>query len=182
MKIKGNISKYYHYAFPMQAVLVTCNDEKGKTNIITIAWHTPISKKPPLYGISIAPSRYSHDLIKRTKEFVINFLPYELVKEVNYCGTHSGRNTNKIDETKLTLTAAEKIKTPLIKEGFAHIECKLAKTFTIGDHTFFIGEILNIQAEENAFENDILENKKIQPCCYLGGNTYTTIDEIQKKF
>ena len=55
MKIVGNISKFYHYAFPMQAVLVTVNDQNRKTNAITIAWHTPISKKPPLYGISVGP-------------------------------------------------------------------------------------------------------------------------------
>ncbi len=181
MKIKGNMNKYYYYAFPMQAVLVTCNDEKGKTNIITIAWHTPISKKPPLYGISVAPKRYSHELIKKTKEFVINFVPYKLVKEVHYCGTHSGRNTNKIDETKLTLTPAKKTKTPLIKEGFAHMECKLAKTLTIGDHTFFVGEILNLRADENAFKDNLLENKKIQPCYYLGGNVYTTVDKTREK-
>ena len=42
------LNKFYYYAFPMQAVLVTCNDEKGNTNVITIAWHTPISKNPPL--------------------------------------------------------------------------------------------------------------------------------------
>ena len=72
MKVKGKIEKFYHYAFPMQAAMVTCNDKDGKTNIITIAWHTPISKDPPLYGISVAPSRCSHDLILNSKEVFIN--------------------------------------------------------------------------------------------------------------
>ena len=179
MKIKGNMDKYYYCAFPMQAVLVTCNDEKGKTNIITLAWHTPISKKPPLYGISVAPKRYSHDLIKKTKEFVINFLPYKLVKEVNYCGTHSGRNTDKIEETKLNLIDSEKIKTPSIKEAFAHMECKLVKTVSLGDHTFFVGEIVNLLADENAFKDDLLQNEKMQPCYYLGSNIYTSVDKTR---
>jgi len=181
MKVNGNMEKFYYYAFPMQAALVTCNDEKDKTNVITIAWHTTISKKPPLYGISIAPSRYSHDLIKKSKEFVINFAPYSLVEKVNFCGTHTGKKTDKIDETKLTLTPGEKIKTPLVEECFAHFECKLYDTLTLGDHTFFIGEVVNILADENAFVNGLLDNKKIKPTYYVGSNVYTTIDGNKKK-
>ena len=61
----------------MQAAILTCTDKTGKTNPITAAWHTPISeKKPALYGVSIAPSRYSYKLIKESKEFAINFAPY----------------------------------------------------------------------------------------------------------
>ena len=86
MKVKGNMQNFYYYSFPMQAVLVTCNDRSGKTNVITIAWHTPISKDPPLYGISVAPKRYSHGLIQKTNEFVINFAPYEIADIVNFCG------------------------------------------------------------------------------------------------
>ena len=182
MKVSGNKNAFYYYAFPMQAALVTCNDEQGKTNIITIAWHTPISKNPALYGISLAPKRYSHELIQKTKEFVVNFAPYELVDEVHFCGTHSGRNVNKIDETKLTLMPAQKVKIPLIKECYAHLECKLHKTLPAGDHTLFIGEVVNVLADENTFKNDLLDNEKIQPTYYIGGNNYTAINKTKKRF
>ena len=115
MKVNGALKKFYQHAFPMPTVLVTCNDQKGKTNIITIAWHTTISKNPPLYGISIAPGRYSHDLIKENKEFVVNFVPYELVDKAHFCGTHSGKKTDKTSETKLTLAPSKKVKVPIIK-------------------------------------------------------------------
>ncbi|MDH7517252.1 MAG: flavin reductase family protein [Candidatus Thermoplasmatota archaeon] len=182
MKINGDLNKFYHYAFPTQAVLVTCNDEKGKTNVITIAWHTTISRKPPLYGISVAPKRYSHELIERTKEFVVNFVPYSLADKVNFCGTYSGRKKNKIGETKLTLIPAQKVKAPLIKECYAHLECKLAKTLPIGDHTLFVGEVVNILLDENAFVDDLLDNEKIQPTYYVGDNIYTTLDKKEKKW
>ena len=81
----------------------------GKTNIITLAWHTPISRKPPLYGISIAPKRYSHALIEKSKEFVINFIPYSLVEAAQFCGTHSGRSTDKLCKTGLTLAPSKKL-------------------------------------------------------------------------
>ncbi len=182
MKKTGNIKKFYQYAFPMQAAIVTATDEKGNTNPITVAWHTPISKKPPLYGVSIAPSRFSHNLINKSKEFAINFATYELVKKVHFCGTHSGRNTDKIKETGLTLADARKVKTKIIKQCFAHLECKLFKTISLGDHSFFVGEVINTMVDENAFGKDLLNNKEIKPCYYLGGKIYTKIDSEQKKF
>ena len=181
MKVNGDIEKCYHHAYPMQAVLVTCNDQNGKTNIITIAWHTNISKKPPLYAISIAPNRYSYGLIQKNKEFVINFAPFSLVEKVNFCGTHSGRKTDKIKEKKLTLTPAQKIKTPLIKECFAHFECKLNKTISLGDHVLAVGEVVNVLIDENAFKNNLLDISKIQPTYYMGDNVYTTINTKEKK-
>ena len=181
MKVSGNIKKFFHYAYPMQTALVTCLDGNDKTNVITIAWHTPISKKPPLYGISIAPGRYSHDLIKKSGEFVINFSPYHLVEKINFCGTHSGRKTDKISETNLTLTPSKKIKTSAIEECFAHFECKLYGSFIIGDHTLFIGEVINILIDDNAFLDDLIETKKIQPCYYIGDNIYTRIGTEKKK-
>jgi len=175
MKTQGQIKKYYHYAFPMQTVLVTCNDTKGKTNVITLAWHTPISKKPPLYGISVAPKRYSYNLITKAKEFVINFVPYKIAEKANFCGTHTGKNTDKILETKLTLQPSTKISTPMINECYSHLECKLVDDIKLGDHQLLIGEIQNIQAEQNAFKKELLDITKIKPTLYLGDNTYTTL-------
>jgi flavin reductase (DIM6/NTAB) family NADH-FMN oxidoreductase RutF len=182
MKVKGNLEKFYYYAFPMQAILVTVNDERKKTNVITIAWHTPISQDPPLYGISVAPKRYSHELIQKTREFVVNFVPFELVERVHFCGRHTGRTTDKIKETGLTLIPSQKIKTPLIKGGYAHLECRLHSAESYGDHTFFIGEVVNTMVDEHAFKDDLLDNKTIHPTYYIGGDSYTSLDKTQKKF
>jgi flavin reductase (DIM6/NTAB) family NADH-FMN oxidoreductase RutF len=181
MKIEGNIDNYYHYAFPMQTVLVTCNDDNGKTNLITLAWHTPISRSPPLYGISIAPKRYSHGLIENTKEFVVNFLPYSLVEAAQYCGSHSGRNTDKACKTGLTLIASKKLQTPLIKEAYAHLECTLKERIPIGDHTLFVGQVVAVSSDENAFEDTLLKTDQIHPLYYIGKNAYTTLDRAKRK-
>jgi flavin reductase (DIM6/NTAB) family NADH-FMN oxidoreductase RutF len=182
MKKTGNIKKFYQYAFPMQAAILTCIDKNGRTNPITVAWHTPISKNPPLYGVSIAPSRFSHKLIKDSKEFVINFAPFDIVEKINLCGIYSGRNIDKMQKTELTLIDAKKVKSKIIKQCFAHLECRLFKTINLGDHDFFVGEVINTIIDKNAFENDILDNKKIKPCYYLGGNIYTKINDVQKSF
>lgn len=181
-KKTGNIEKFYQYAFPMQAAIITCTDKNGKTNPITVAWHTPISIKPALYGVSISPNRYSCKLIKQSKEFVVNFAPYKLVKNIQIYGTKSGRNIDKIKETGLILYKSKKIKTKIIKECYANLECRLFRSIKLGDHIFFIGEVIDVQINEDAFENDILNNKKITPCYYIGNNMYTTIKSVRKQF
>lgn len=181
MKVQGKVEKYYHYAFPMQTVLVSCNDSEGNTNIITLAWHTPISRNPPLYGISISPKRYSYALIKKSKEFVINFMPYSSVEAADYCGTHSGRSTDKVCQTGLTLISSQKLSTPLIKEGYAHLECTLVKTSSLGDHTLFVGQVIAVSADEHAFQNDLLRTDRIHPLYYIGQNAYTTLDRAKRK-
>lgn len=161
--------------------MVTSIDNNGKTNIITLAWHTPISRHPPLYGISISSKRYSYGLINKSKEFVINFIPYTLAKDAQFCGTHSGRSIEKLCKTKLTLTPSKKLSTPLIKEGYAHLECKLLKSLSIGDHTLFIGEIIAISADKKAFKNELLKVDYMHPLYYIGDNMYTTLDRKKLK-
>ena len=75
MKVDGSLRNFYHYAFPMQAVLVTCKDGE-KTNIVTVAWHTTISAKPPLYGISLSSKRYSFELIKKIRRIYSKFCAF----------------------------------------------------------------------------------------------------------
>jgi len=181
MKVNAPLDHFYHYAFPMQTVLVTCNDETGNTNIITLAWHTPLSRIPPLYGICLAPKRYSHGLIEKTKEFVINFVPYALVETANYCGTHTGRTTDKVGETNVTLIPSTKLKVPLIKEGYAHLECTLQQSMPLGDHTLFVGNVVAVSADKNAFEDDLLCTTTVHPLYYIGENTYTTLDKTKSK-
>ena len=65
--------------YPLPAVLVTCRDEKGKDNILTVAWTGTVNTNPPMVYISVRPERYSYEMIRSTKEFVINLTTKELV-------------------------------------------------------------------------------------------------------
>ncbi len=171
-----SIHKFYQYAFPMLTMLVTSVDKKNTPNIITISWHTTLSKKPPLYGIALAPSRFSYSLIYETKEFVINFVSSKYLKDVHYCGTHSGKTTDKTQHTHFSFIPGQKSIAPRIKEAYAHLECKLIDTHPVGDHILLIGEVVNASADTTAFKNDLIDIKKIQPIYYRGGNSYTQLN------
>lgn len=180
MMEKQIMKKFYQHAFPMQATLVTCRDTTGNTNIITVAWHTTLSKQPPLYGISIAPQRHSHDLIEENKEFVVNFLSFDHVDDIHYCGTHSGKNANKQEHTNLSFEPSQSIQTPGLKQAYARLECRVTKSIKTGDHTFFIGEVHHVSRDENAFDNDILQITTQHPTFYMGGKRYTNGKDQQQ--
>ncbi|MEF8879503.1 MAG: flavin reductase family protein [Candidatus Thermoplasmatota archaeon] len=181
MKVKGGIDKFYNYGFPIQAVLITCKDRNDDFNVFTVAWHTPVSRYPPLFGIFVSKKRYSRDLIEESGEFVVNFMPFDLVEKVDFCGTHSGEDTDKLKETGLTVEKGE-IETPYIKESTACFECKIFDHTRIGDHSFFVGKIKNVLFEESLFEGNILDVDQVSPCYYLGGGIYTKISDIKKAF
>jgi len=181
MKAQGDFDKFYNYGFPIQAVLITCKDDTKSVNVFTIAWHTPLSKEPPLYGIAVSKKRYSRDLIEISDEFVINFMPFNLVEKVDFCGTHSGKDIDKIKESGLTIEKGE-LETPYIKESTACFECKIVEHKRIGDHSFFIGEIKNILFEESLFKGNVLNIDKVSPCYYLGGGVYTKMSNFKKFF
>ena len=178
-KVSGNLAKFYNYSFPQLTVLVTLLDDNGKPNIITLAWHSACSIKPPMYGISIDPRRYSHDPIIKTGEFVVNFCDWSIIDQTHYCGRHSGRKFDKFAETGLTPTPAQKVKTPLIAEAYCNLECKLAEHTLYGDHTWLVGEVLAI-SHNKVFEDDVLM-PDLNVLYYLGNNTYTSFHKERKK-
>ncbi|MEM3824201.1 MAG: flavin reductase family protein, partial [Candidatus Bathyarchaeia archaeon] len=144
-------------------------------NIITLAWAMPTSINPPLVAISIAPRRYSHALIEETEEFVINIPTMEILRETLFCGRRSGRNLDKFKETGLTPAPARKVKPPIIKECIAHLECKLHSQFTTGDHTIFVGEIVEAYAEKEVFK-ELYNLEKARMIFHLGGDEFATLE------
>ena len=120
-KITIDLTSAYRLLHPMHTVLVTCVGKKGKPNIMPLAWAMPTSHSPPLVAISISSKRYSHALIEKTEEFVINIPTVKIVNETLACGNTSGRDHDKFEETGLTPIPAKKVKTPIIEECLAHL-------------------------------------------------------------
>ena len=143
-------------------VMVTCG-EGEEANIITVGMYMPISLRPPLVCIGIAPQRFSHQLIEKTGEFVVNSPSITLEREMHYCGVESGRRVNKWKETGLTAIPSLKVKTPRILECFGHLECKVVKSPIMGDHTLFVGEVISSSANEEVMDGEFLNPMKARP-------------------
>ena len=123
-------------------VLVTCQDEGAKPNIITLAWVGVVNSDPPMISIAIRPQRHSYGIVKRTGEFVANLPTTEILKEMDFCGVASGSKLDKFSATKLTPMNAEKVKAPLIKECPVNLECRVKQVIPLGSHDLFLGEVV----------------------------------------
>lgn len=157
-------------------VLVTCGEGK-EANIITVGMYMPISNRPPLVCIGIAPQRYSHQLIEKTGEFVVNSPSISIENEMHFCGVQSGRHVNKWKETGLTPIPSLKIKTPRIEECFGHLECKVVESHVMGDHTLFVGEVVEATADEDVMNVEFLDPLKAKPIVQKNHVYFTVTDQ-----
>jgi len=174
-KVTVNYASAYRLLHPMHTVLVSCIGKAGKPNVTTVAWAMPTSQKPPLIAISLAPERHSHSLIEETGEFIINIPTIEMLQAVMACGTFSGRSFDKFKKTNFTPIVGKRVKAPAILECLAHIECIVEDKFQTGDHTVFVGKIVEAYADTGIF-SDSYDIKRVHMVYHGGGNNFYTLD------
>lgn len=163
--------------YPVPAVMVSCSDGEGNYNIITIAWTGIICSDPPMLYISVRPERYSYEMIKNTKEFVINLPNKKLCKALDFCGVKSGRDVNKFQYLNLTPEKSNYVNAPSIGEAPVNLECKVRDIIALGSHDMFIGEIVGVSVEEKLMdEKQKLHLSKADLICYNHGE-YWSLDE-----
>jgi flavin reductase (DIM6/NTAB) family NADH-FMN oxidoreductase RutF len=134
----ANIRRYLE---PGPIVLVS-SAWRGETNIMTMGWHTVMEFTPSLVGCVIAGGNHSFDLIRRSKECVINVPTTALTDAVVGIGNCSGVSVDKFKKFRLTAEPAQQVKAPLIRESFANFECKLKDDGLVDSYNFFIFEVV----------------------------------------
>ena len=160
------------FIYSIPAVMVSCGSME-KSNIITVAWTGIINTNPPMVYISVRPTRYSYNLIKNQKEFVINLTNEKLVRATDWCGVKSGAKFDKFKEMHLHKEKANFVKCPLIKESPVSIECKLKEIEELGSHHMFIAEVLAINADEKYIdEKGAFNISKCNLIAYSNGSYY----------
>ena len=168
------------FEYPIPAVMVSMGDME-KSNIITVAWTGIINTNPAMVYISVRPTRYSYNILKEEKEFVINLTTEKLAYATDWCGVKSGANVDKFKEMKLTKEKANMVKCPLIKESPVSIECKVKKIIELGSHTMFMAEVLCIDADEKYIdEKGAFDISKCNLMAYANGGYYALGKKLGK--
>lgn len=144
--------------YPLPAVMVSVTDGEGNDNIITVAWAGTICTNPPMVSISVRPSRFSYEMIKKTGEFVINLTTEKLAFATDYCGVRSGRDVDKFKEMNLTKEKAQFVGAPMIGESPVSIECRVKEIKELGSHHMFLADVLAVHADEQFMD----DNKKFR--------------------
>jgi len=147
---------------PAPVMLVASGDKEEDWNVTTIGMFNVFSLFPVVVGIGVKTSRHIFKLISESSDFTINIPPLELIEAVEVCGTESGVRKNKFKEAGLTPVKGRRVKAPVIKECWLNIECRkvtepqrktanmvLAIEFEVGDHTWFLGQIMHTEVWTN---------------------------------
>ncbi|MFX0067987.1 MAG: flavin reductase family protein [Promethearchaeota archaeon] len=153
-----------NFLYPMPTTLVGAN-VKNKPNYEAIAYCGIVNFKPPMISIASAKSHYTNIGINENKTFSVNIPSEEMVKATDYCGIVSG---HKVDKSNIFETFYGKLKTaPMIMECPVNLECRLiVNLFFGGIDEIFIGEIVEVYAEEKYLTKGLPDIKKIKPIIY----------------
>ncbi len=154
-------------------VALITTEWRKKNDVMPAIWHTPLSRTPPLVGVVVHQSRLTHDMIRFSEQFALNFPARDLMNHTQYFGTVSGLDVGKLELARLSTFRAAKIDVPLLDNCIAWLECGLEDTHRIGDHTLFVGRILVAQVDEEAYDDTwSLDDPNYRPLHYLGSDHY----------
>ncbi|MHC4469777.1 MAG: flavin reductase family protein [Planctomycetota bacterium] len=157
--------------YPHPVLIVGTYKEDGSANIAAVSWGGICCSRPPCVAVALRAATQTHGNIRRTKAFTVGIPSVDQWREADYSGTVSGRDEDKFAGAGLTAVKSELVDAPWVEEFPMSLECRLKETHEIGLHTQFIGEILDMKADEEVLgENGFPDIEKVRPVCYATGN------------
>ncbi|MDA8156122.1 MAG: flavin reductase family protein [Actinomycetota bacterium] len=150
--------------YPAPVWVVGSYGKEGKPNAMTIAWGGICCSKPPCVAVSIRKATYTYGNILEKKSFTINIPSEAQAAKADYFGMVSGRDNDKLAAAGVKAVKSTLVDAPYLEEFPLILECKLLQTVEIGLHTQFIGEILDVKADESVLNaNGSPDIEKLKP-------------------
>ena len=123
-------------------IVLVSSAYKGETNIMTMGWHMIMEFEPSLVGCYIWSENHSFEMIRRSKQCVINIPTEDLASKVVKVGNTSGRDIDKFMEFGFTASPGTHVRAPLIDQCYANFECKLVDSSLIRKYSLFVLEVV----------------------------------------
>jgi len=132
----------FELASPFPYVLAVTLDKRERPNIIGLSWWMFTSWDPLMMAVAVGHQRYSHECLEHNKEFVLCFPSEDQAKDAWMCGTKSGKDVDKFQETEFRPIHSKFVKPPMIEGSTVAYECRIVKQVETGDHTLFMANVL----------------------------------------
>lgn len=149
------------------------------------AWGGICCSAPPCVAVSLRKATYTYNSLMETKAFTINIPGKDFVKEADYFGIATGKTEDKFAKTGLTPVKSELVNAPYIEEFPLNLECKIVQVSDLGMHTQFIGEVLNVKADEEIIADKLHPMiEQLMPLIFApnSANYYTIGAEVGKAY
>lgn len=153
--------------YPTPVFVVGTYDKNAKPNVMTAAWAGICCSVPPCIYVSLRKATYTYGNILERKAFTVSIPSERHVKEADYFGIVSGRDMDKFKATGLNPVKSDLVDAPYVKEFPLILECKLLRHIEIGLHTEFIGEVMDVKADETVLGTDgVPDIEKVMPIIF----------------
>ena len=163
------------FGFPVPVFVVGSYMEDYKANIMAAAAAGVCCLSPPCIYVSLREATATYHNIIRNNAFTVNIPSEEYISETDYVGIASGKKFDKFLETDLTPVKSDLVNAPYVNEFPLVMECKLKETVNLGSHTMFIGEVIDLKADNDFLSSIIVKSdlelskvdiEKIKPFSY----------------
>jgi flavin reductase (DIM6/NTAB) family NADH-FMN oxidoreductase RutF len=159
-------------AAPCPVWVIGSYDASGKPNVMTASWAAICCSRPPCVTVSLRKATYTYGNILASKAFTVNIPSENFAREAAYFGSVSGKDVDKFMACGLTPVKSDSVNAPYVKEFPLVIECRLKQTVELGLHTMFIGEIVDVKADESILNaGGAPEMAKLKPFLFAPGNS-----------
>lgn len=165
--------------YPTPVFVVGTYDAEGNPNMMAAAWGGIACSRPPAVSVALRAATLTHGNIVARQAFTINIPSEDHVAAADYVGLVSGRDVDKFARTGLTPVRSELVDAPYVAEFPMSVECRLLHTLEIGLHTLFIGEVLDVKADEDVLNAEgKIDILKVRPLVFAtDGGGYFGIGE-----
>ena len=156
--------------YPAPVLIVGTYDAGGKPNVMTASWGGICCSQPPCVNVSLRKATYSYQNIVNRQAFTLSIPSEEYLRQADYFGIVSGRDTDKFAAAGLTPVRSALVDAPYVAEFPLVLECRLLHTAELGLHTQFIGEVVDVKIDKDALTQDgKVDIRKINPLLYATG-------------
>jgi flavin reductase (DIM6/NTAB) family NADH-FMN oxidoreductase RutF len=157
--------------YPTPAWIVGTYDAKGRPNGMTAAWGGICCSDPPCIAVSLRKATYSYGSLMARKAFTISVPSESQVKQADYFGLTSGRDTDKFAASSLTPVRSDLVDAPYVEQCPLVLECKVLHVFELGLHTQFVGQILDVKADAAVLDaRGVPDIEKVRPILFAPGS------------
>jgi len=170
-------------AQPTPVWVVGSYDMEGRPNMMTIAWGGICCSKPACVTVSVRKERHTYPAVMARKAFTVSVPSQAHVQEADYVGIVSGAKADKFAATGFTAVKSGLVDAPYVQEFPLVLECRLLQAIDLGAHTQFIGEILDVKAEDSILDADgHIDMRKLKPILFApGSSNYYGVGELLGK-
>lgn len=164
----------YKLISPRPIAVITTLNSLGAINSCVVSFISPISFKPAVLMISLAPVRHTYKNIVERKEFVVNIFGKERLDQVLRCAAKYQEGVNKVQQAGLRWYSSKLVAPPRIREAKAWIECKLTDSKRIGDHIAIFGEVLAVEVDDSIVSEGEIDLSKLNPVLHIAKKSFAT--------